>query len=61
MSMREYYTYRIQRRTSESSFIVNSGRLFHQFIVDAYTSLESYRLQWIRSISTQHDISQNSI
>lgn len=52
VSMREYYTYRIQRWTSESSFIVKSGRLFHQFIVDAYTSLESYRLQWIRSNQT---------
>uniref|UniRef100_A0A0D2ZUB6 ATP-dependent DNA helicase n=1 Tax=Brassica oleracea var. oleracea TaxID=109376 RepID=A0A0D2ZUB6_BRAOL len=52
VSMREYYTYRIQTRSCESSFIVKSGRLFHQFIVDAYTSLESYRLQWIRSNQT---------
>lgn len=52
MSMREYYTYSIQTRTSENSFIVKNGRLFHKFIVDSYTSLESYRLQWIRSNQT---------
>lgn len=52
ISMREHYIYLIQTRSTESSTIVKSGRLFHQFIVDAYTSIESYRLQWVRSNQT---------
>ncbi|XP_024007229.1 uncharacterized protein LOC112083434 [Eutrema salsugineum] len=46
MTMREYYAYQIQTRLSEGLTIVKGGRLFHQFIVDAYTATEQERLRF---------------
>ncbi|XP_071718001.1 uncharacterized protein [Rutidosis leptorrhynchoides] len=48
VTMREYYCYRIQHRENEGTTLLRGGRLFQQFLVDAYTSVEEQRLQWVR-------------
>nr|KAJ0203081.1 hypothetical protein LSAT_V11C500297320 [Lactuca sativa] len=48
-TMREFFSYRIQDRDQYFSLILNSKRLFQQFLVDAYTMIESERLHFIRS------------
>ncbi|XP_022014342.1 uncharacterized protein LOC110913832 [Helianthus annuus] len=47
-TMREFFSYRIQDRVNQFSLILNSRRLFQQFLVDAYTMIESERLNYIR-------------
>ncbi|XP_022041325.1 uncharacterized protein LOC110943902 [Helianthus annuus] len=46
--MREFFAYRVQDRINQFSLILNSRRLFQQFLVDAYTMIESERLNYIR-------------
>ena len=48
ISMRQFFAYRIQDRVDESSIILQSRRLFQQFLVDSYTMVESERLSYIR-------------
>ncbi|XP_030970665.1 uncharacterized protein LOC115991053 [Quercus lobata] len=48
ITMREYYAYRLQQRFHEGKTLLLGRRLFQQFIVDAYTSIEEERLQWVR-------------
>ncbi|KAK9074699.1 hypothetical protein SSX86_003017 [Deinandra increscens subsp. villosa] len=48
-TMREFFSYRIQDRTDNFSLILNSRRLYQQFLVDAYTMIESERLGYIRN------------
>ncbi|XP_035837083.1 uncharacterized protein LOC110892468 [Helianthus annuus] len=47
-TMREFFAYRIQDRINQFSLILNSKRLFQQFLVDAYTMIASERLRYIR-------------
>nr|KAJ0204953.1 hypothetical protein LSAT_V11C500241710 [Lactuca sativa] len=47
-TMREYFAYRIQDRDHSFSLIFNSRRLFQQFLVDAYTMMETERMYYIR-------------
>ncbi|XP_035845105.1 uncharacterized protein LOC110932942 [Helianthus annuus] len=47
-TMREFFAYRIQDRSTSFSLILNARRLFQQFLVDAYTMIESERLNYIR-------------
>ncbi|CAL9225762.1 unnamed protein product [Arabidopsis halleri] len=47
VTMREFFAYRIQTRIGESPIIPMSGRLFQQFLVDAYTMIETNRLRYI--------------
>ncbi|XP_035837130.1 uncharacterized protein LOC110926747 [Helianthus annuus] len=47
-TMREFFAYRIQDRHNKFSLILNARRLFQQFLVDAYTMIESGRLNFIR-------------
>ncbi|XP_077223478.1 uncharacterized protein LOC143857091 [Tasmannia lanceolata] len=49
VTMREYYAFRIQQRQNESESLIRGGRLFQQFLVDAYTTIEEDRLRWIRN------------
>lgn len=49
VTKREFYAYQIQTRFKEGMTIIRSKRLLHQYIVDAYTSLEQERLRWIRN------------
>ncbi|XP_071704160.1 uncharacterized protein [Rutidosis leptorrhynchoides] len=46
--MREYYCYRIQQRENEATTLLRCGRLFQQYLVDAYTAVEEQRLKWLR-------------
>ncbi|XP_022003818.1 ATP-dependent DNA helicase RRM3-like [Helianthus annuus] len=46
--MWEFFAYRIQDRISGYSLVLNGRRLFQQFLVDAYTMVESERLNFIR-------------
>ncbi|XP_030964293.1 uncharacterized protein LOC115985491 [Quercus lobata] len=48
ITIREYYAYRLQQRFHEGKTLLLGRRLFRQFIVDAYTSIEEERLQWVR-------------
>ncbi|OMO67949.1 DNA helicase PIF1, ATP-dependent [Corchorus olitorius] len=48
LTMREYYAYLIQQRFPEKSTLLRGGRLFQQFIVDAYAIIEEARLRYIR-------------
>ena len=46
--MREYYAYKLQQRAEEGKTLIRGGRLYQQYIVDAFTSIEQDRLQWLR-------------
>ncbi|CAN7089236.1 unnamed protein product, partial [Brassica rapa subsp. narinosa] len=48
ITKREYFAYQLQTRLEEGMTIVTSKRLLHQYIVDAYTSIEQERLRWFR-------------
>ena len=48
ITMGEYYAYRLQQRFHEGKTLLLGRRLFQQFIMDAYTSIEEERLQWVR-------------
>lgn len=48
VSMREYFAYRMHERELDATTILSSKRLFQQFLVDAYTMVESSRLAYIR-------------
>ncbi|KAI9178604.1 hypothetical protein LWI28_028422 [Acer negundo] len=48
VTIREYYAYRLQQRQNEAHTIFLSGRLFQQYLVDAYTCIEDDRLRWVR-------------
>lgn len=45
---REFYSYTIQQRLSEGQTLVRGGKLFHQYLVDAFTSIEGMRLDYIK-------------
>lgn len=49
ITMREYYSYSIQQRKQQIPSLLYGGRLFQQYLVDAYTAIEESRLLWIRS------------
>jgi len=49
ITLREWFAYRIQQRSTEQSTLLFSRRLFHQFLVDAYSMIESSRLKWVRT------------
>ncbi|XP_076952150.1 uncharacterized protein LOC143625788 [Bidens hawaiensis] len=48
-TMREFFAYRIQDRIGVFSTILNSRRLYQQFLVDGYTMIEAERLNYIRN------------
>lgn len=48
VTLREFIAFRIQDREKEFGNIVNSRRLFQQFLVDCYTMIEAQRLTFIR-------------
>ncbi|KAL3651503.1 hypothetical protein CASFOL_004505 [Castilleja foliolosa] len=47
VSARQYFAFRLHDRKNEASTILSSRRLFQQFIVDAYTMVETCRLKWV--------------
>ncbi|XP_039138709.1 uncharacterized protein LOC120276027 [Dioscorea cayenensis subsp. rotundata] len=52
LTMREYYAYLIQQRNIEDNTLLRGGRLFQQFIVDCYATIEDTRLRYIREHQT---------
>ncbi|CAF2141007.1 unnamed protein product [Rotaria magnacalcarata] len=48
VSAMDFYAYRIMMRTGAVNHILRCRQLFHQFIVDMYTKIESERLWFIR-------------
>ena len=46
--MKEYYSYIIQQRNNQGTTLLRGGRLFQQYLVDAYTADEEQRLKWTR-------------
>ncbi|KAL6572840.1 hypothetical protein OROHE_002316 [Orobanche hederae] len=48
VTMKEYYAYMIQRRNNQGNTLIIGGRLFQQYLVDAYTVVEEQRLKWNR-------------
>ena len=41
VSCREYYCYKLQIRSIDTSILLHSGRLLQQYVVDMYVKLES--------------------
>nr|GMD66909.1 uncharacterized protein LOC109176597 [Ipomoea batatas] len=48
VSCREYYAYKFQMRSGDTSLLLHTGRLFQQFIVDIYIKVETQRLDYFR-------------
>ncbi|XP_074373762.1 uncharacterized protein LOC141714124 [Apium graveolens] len=48
ITMREYYAYQLMIRNNPVLILRQGGRLFQQFVVDAYTTIEQYKLNWVR-------------
>ena len=46
--MRAFYCYQLQYRQNQGNTLFKSGRLFQQYLVDAYASVEEDRLNYIR-------------
>ncbi|XP_072054330.1 uncharacterized protein [Arachis hypogaea] len=53
VSLRELIAFRIQERKVEYATIVNSGRLFQQFLVDCFSMIEAQRLTYYRNNQTK--------
>ncbi|KAF1865981.1 hypothetical protein Lal_00041679 [Lupinus albus] len=48
VTARELMSFILQSRKNEAQTLLSSRRLFHQFLVDAYTMVESERLSFIK-------------
>lgn len=48
VTMREWFAYRIQERNNGYSLLLNARKLFQQFLVDAFTMVETQRLNFMR-------------
>ncbi|KAF8116963.1 hypothetical protein N665_0013s0022 [Sinapis alba] len=48
ISMRQFFAFRLHERKNESHTLLLSRRLFQQFLVDAYTTIESNRLRYLK-------------
>ncbi|XP_041999880.1 uncharacterized protein LOC121749372 [Salvia splendens] len=49
VSPKEFFAYRLHDRVNECSVLLYSRRLFQQFVVDAYTMVETGRLLFVRT------------
>ncbi|GJT52493.1 RNA-directed DNA polymerase, eukaryota [Tanacetum coccineum] len=49
VTMKEYYSYIIHQRNDQGNTLVRGGRLFQQYLVDAYSAVEEQRLKWTRN------------
>ncbi|XP_017239700.1 uncharacterized protein LOC108212487 [Daucus carota subsp. sativus] len=52
ISMKDYYSYRFQVRDNEGLTPRLGGRLYQQYMVDAFSSIEQTRLWWFRTHQT---------
>ena len=49
MSMKMYYAYQLHQRSQQYSLLLRGGRLFQEYVVTAYCSIEESRLDYIRN------------
>nr|GEU52936.1 hypothetical protein CTI12_AA123990 [Tanacetum cinerariifolium] len=49
VTMKEYYAYIIQQQQNQGTTLLRGGRLFQQYLVDAFTAIEEQRLNWTRN------------
>ncbi|KAK1398458.1 hypothetical protein POM88_008321 [Heracleum sosnowskyi] len=49
ITMKEYYSYKLQVRRNEGMTVRLGGRLFQQYVVDAFSCIEQSRLWWLRT------------
>ncbi|OMO88273.1 hypothetical protein COLO4_20331 [Corchorus olitorius] len=49
VTMREYYAYQLQQRNVESNTLLRGGRLLHQYMVDAFSSVDRGRLHHVKT------------
>ncbi|GJZ41767.1 ATP-dependent DNA helicase PIF1-like protein, partial [Tanacetum coccineum] len=49
VTMKEYYAYIIQHRPNQGTILLRGGRLFQQYLVDAFMAVEEQRLKWMRN------------
>ncbi|XP_074352540.1 uncharacterized protein LOC141691675 [Apium graveolens] len=52
ITMKEYYNYKLMIQPSDGLTPHLGGRLWQQYVVDAFTAIEQYRLDWIRGHQT---------
>ncbi|KAF8084359.1 hypothetical protein N665_0721s0016 [Sinapis alba] len=48
INMRQFFAFRLQERKNESHCLLHDRLLFQQFLVDAYTTIESNRLRYLK-------------
>ncbi|XVF80283.1 hypothetical protein PTKIN_Ptkin15bG0058200 [Pterospermum kingtungense] len=48
VTAREYYAFVIQQRLGQGLSLIKGGKLFHQYVVDAFTSVEGMRLDYVK-------------
>lgn len=48
LEQRQFYRYRLHTRSGERSTLFYGGRLFQQYVVDAFAACEATALDWIR-------------
>nr|KYP55713.1 hypothetical protein KK1_001937 [Cajanus cajan] len=53
LSMREFFAHRIQQRGDKQVVLLYSKRLFQQFFVDAYSMIESIKLNYVKTHQKQ--------
>lgn len=49
LTMREYYAYPLQYRATEGHTLHLSGKLFQQYVVDAFMAVEEEQFRYIRN------------
>ncbi|CAN7139408.1 unnamed protein product [Brassica rapa subsp. narinosa] len=49
LTLRQFYAAQIQTRLNQGMTLIKGGRLFHQYVVDVYTTIEEDRLRWARN------------
>ncbi|OMO62293.1 DNA helicase PIF1, ATP-dependent [Corchorus olitorius] len=49
VTMREYYAYQLQQRNVESNTLLRGGRLLHQYMADAFCSVDRGRLYHVKT------------
>jgi hypothetical protein len=45
----QFYSFHLQHRQNHFNTVLRSGRLFQEFLVDAYVQIEEGRIRWIRN------------
>ena len=48
VTLREFYAHRLSLRQNNDNLIFLAGKLFQQYVVDAYVKIESNNLEFIR-------------